>query len=363
MKIILHIGLHKTATKFFQHNLFPKLDKEKFLYNPPSLDQLLIDYLKAEEIDKIKVLDFLKKETNSIIQKYPKKTILLSREAMSGNLFSAYKYWEETTRLLKIAFPEAKIIIFLRNQVDWLISCYRESIHEHHYQRAESFFCYDEKLKKFLNPKSSKNANGYANLNPLRLDYSEMLQYLFSLFGRESVNVFFFENFKNNSNLVVRKILDIVGSEHFDPKEFKGIPNRGYSAQAIEFSILRAEFLKKNGLTHKLHRPIYFFGKDSIPAGNISLSILEKKKYWGNNFLRDNEEVRSPNYPELSIEEKKDFEKSWRHIVKNLIDRADYIDWDFLGEMRPLLESHYKDLNQKLLRLFEPSDIPNVYFK
>ena len=111
MKIILHIGLHKTATKFFQHNLFPKLDKEKFLYNPPILDQLLLDYLKAEEIDKIKVLDFLKKETNSIIQKFPKKTILLSREAMSGNLFSSYKYWEETTRLLKIAFPQAKIII------------------------------------------------------------------------------------------------------------------------------------------------------------------------------------------------------------------------------------------------------------
>ena len=41
----------------------------------------------------------------------------------------------------------------------------------------------------------------------------------------------------------------------------------------------------------------YSFGPESIPAGFEDLSILPKQKYWHSGFLRDNEELRTTNYP------------------------------------------------------------------
>ena len=133
-KIFLHIGLHKTATKYFQHYVFPILPKDKYLYNPEKLSQYLIDYLKADKKDKNEILEIFNKEKKELLKNNPHKKIVISREIMSGNLFAAYNTWEENTESLKNLFPEAHIIISLRYQPDWLLSCYRESLHEHHYQ-------------------------------------------------------------------------------------------------------------------------------------------------------------------------------------------------------------------------------------
>ena len=89
MEIILHIGLHKTATKFYQHNVFPFLDKEKYLYNPPKLTQYLMDYIKADKDEKDMVFKAFKKEKEVSISEG--KKVIISREIMSGDLFSAYE--------------------------------------------------------------------------------------------------------------------------------------------------------------------------------------------------------------------------------------------------------------------------------
>ena len=73
-----------------------------------------------------------------------------------------------------------------------------------------------------------------------------------------------------------------------------------------------------------MHRPIFFYGKESIPSGKQELSILDREKYWGSHFLRDTEEVRSLNYPHLSDTEKEHYESSWRFIVKMILDKNRY---------------------------------------
>lgn len=360
-QVYLHIGLHKTATKYYQHHVFPYLDEENFVYNPERLTQYLMDVLKADEMDQNKIIESFHKERDRILNEFSDKKILISREIMSGDLFSAYRYWEENVELLYQCFPNAKILISLRYQPSWLVSCYRESLHEHHYQSIDKFLNYNHRSKTFEKPDSKKNAEGYAQLYALNLDYGRMLDVLYQKFGKDNIHLWFFEKFKENRPKVTQVILEFLESGEVDPKPLQKIPNRGFSALAVHLSIIRAKVFKRLGLNSLVHRPIFFFGKSSIPAGNIETSILDKDKYWGPQFKRDNEEVRSPNYPNLTIGEKIRREFSWRHFIKERFDRVYYYDWDLLGALRSPLENKYNQINFKLTDHFEKQEIPDKY--
>ena len=127
----------------------------------------------------------------------------------------------------------------------------------------------------------------------------------------------------------------------------------------IEISLRRAEvyeiWFKKNCID------LFFLRKESIPSGKQELSILDREKYWGSHFLRDNEEVRSLNYPHLSDTEKEHYESSWRFIVKMILDKNRYIDWDLLHLLRTPLDSFYKELNNNLLKYFNKDEVPQCY--
>ncbi|QTN38494.1 hypothetical protein HZ996_04810 [Cryomorphaceae bacterium] len=356
---IVHIGLHKTGTKYLQHHLFPKLDVEGFNYNPEPFTQYAMDYIKAEASDRPLVLKAIIREREELKKDNRKK--LISKEIMCGDLFSAYRNWKENVKGLKDVFGECKIIVSLRFQPNWLISCYRESVHEHHYQPIEKFLAYDSESDEFLRDVSPRNNLGFAQLDALRLDYEKMLSELYQTFDRENVFVYFFEDFKRDRTAVIERILDFIGSGAVEPKPISGIPNRGYSAASIERSIERYKELRHSDKAGMIHRPIFFHGKNSIPAGNIELSVLDKDKYWGPQFLRDNEEVRSPNYPNLSDKERTDLENSWRYQVKNVFDKEKYTDWDLLGDLREPLEDYYTDLNAKLKNVIDGS-VPEIYF-
>ena len=61
----LHIGLHKTGTKFFQHKVFPNLPNT-FCYNPDKLTQLICDLMKADDIDFFEVKAAIENLTRNI---------------------------------------------------------------------------------------------------------------------------------------------------------------------------------------------------------------------------------------------------------------------------------------------------------
>lgn len=357
----IHLGLHKTATKYFQHFYFPNFPEDKVLYNPYPLQQYMMDYVKAEEADRPSVLEAFNKEKENLAKTHPDKKIVISREIMAGNLFNAYREWQLSTQLVKDLFPEAKIFLSLRYQIEWLISCYRESIHEHHYQPISDFLNYDKKSGKFLIPESDVNSDGFANLYALNLDFTKMIDRLYGLFGKENVFVFFYEDFKKDKNAILRKVEQIIDLPEIKPKASQGIPNRGYSRLAINLSIMRSKLLKSVGLKGFVHRPIFFYGKNSIPAGAQHISILDQDKYWGEYFLRDNEELRSKNYPDLSSGEKIRREFTWRYFIKNRFDKVLYKDGDLLGELRSKLEDEYKVINKDLVKIFDENNIPQKY--
>ena len=66
MKIFLHIGLHKTGTKFLQYKVFKNIKNKNFLYNPKYLTQLIIDLMKSNKKDSSKVNDYIIKELKDL---------------------------------------------------------------------------------------------------------------------------------------------------------------------------------------------------------------------------------------------------------------------------------------------------------
>ena len=339
MKDFLHVGTHKTGTKFLQHKVFKFLPKNEFIYNPEKLTQLICDLLKADQEDLESIRTEIIKE-KKILKKSTIQKVLISKEIMSGDLFSGYNSFKETITRLHSVFKGVEILLFFRYQVDWIISCYRESVHEHHYQFIDEFL-------KINNDKAKKQDNNFVKLKYENLDYLKILKFYNKKFQSKNVHVFFYEDFKENITMVLNRVSNILLSKHkLYVSDIKSLPNRGYSAFSIYFSILRYRFLKKLGLEKLLiHRPIYFFGKKSIPAGVMNLSVLCKKKYWGEKFYRDNEEIRSANYPKLTFKEKLKYCFSFRYFIKNILDKIFYIDWDILKGNRKELEEYFYKKN------------------
>jgi len=338
----LHTGLHKTGTKFFQHKVFPNLPKQEFNYNPAKLCQYICDLMKAEEADVSNVLKAIGEEKQRLESEECNK-VLISREIMSGDLFSFYEGYEERYARLHAAFPEATVIMSLRYQVDWIVSCYRETVHEHHYQTIGQFLSFEKGDEKFVKADYRK------------LDWAGIVACLNKLYKKSQLKFFFYEDFKSNKYSMVDKISEILGASLIPVTEDNdAVPNRGYSALAVKASILRHDVLKFVRLEGSLtHRPIRFFGKDSIPAGFESLSVLPEDKYWHDGFLRDNEEVRSKNYPDnLGFIEKLQLKFSWRNIIKEGVDKVTYKDWDMLAKYRKELNEYYQKRNKVLVKDF-----------
>lgn len=347
-KFFLHMGLHKTGTKFFQHKVFVNLNNEDYFYNPPKLTQLLCDLMKANDEDLLLVLEAIISEKKKLTDEG--RDVVLSREIVCGDLFSFYKDKRRTISRLYKALPEAKIILFRRYQVDWIVSCYRETIHEHHYQSIQEFLS--------LKPGNSDfQHNKYQNL-----DINGYINIVRETFGEESVHVLFYEDFRKNKFQSVKDVAQILGLNNLEVvKDSDGRPNRGYSAFSIQLSILRFKFFNALGLKNFfVHRPINFFGEKGIPAGFQKLSVLPSSKYWHNGFLRDNEEIRSDNWPNLSFKERFKLNFSWRRIVKNGIDKLFYWDWDLLGtDLRREMDHFFQQENRKHL----DSSAPKKYFE
>nr|WP_321260218.1 hypothetical protein [uncultured Pseudodesulfovibrio sp.] len=334
MKYYLHVGLHKTATKFYQHSVFPHLPEEKYTYNPGLLTQLMADLLKASSGDVSLVLDAIAEEKQRLEK--VGRDVVISREVMSGDLFSFYRDHTETISRLGKAFDDAEILLAFRYQPEWIISCYRESVHEHHYQSLANFIS------------QSVTDDGFAHADYRIFDYTSILKTYCETFGKEHVHVSFFESFCEDQPQAIRDVCTILGLEKpLIIQRSSSIPNRGYSALAISLSIWRYKTLKALGL-HKrcVHRPIFFFGKKGIPAGFKNLSVLPDEPYWGQRFLRDNEEVRSDSYPNVGFWEKVQMALSWRSLMKQGVDKITYVDSDLLKEQRAEIEVYFQEKNK-----------------
>ena len=187
-EIIIHVGTHKAASTYLQQSVFPylkdvyffRLNNEKGTPNPLYiLNDLIMQSVFEKKSESICLdnIDEIKNQIYSFINSIKESKILISSEAL----------WQKSslTKILKELFPNAKILLIIREQISWL----------------ESYYNYYIKLGDHAELEEEILRNKAFNFNLL-----EIYQHYVDNFGKENILVLPYEQIKEDE----RKFLDTL---------------------------------------------------------------------------------------------------------------------------------------------------------
>lgn len=203
-KLLIHIGYHKTGTTWLQNELFVK-DSPYFVSlskNPKRQSTLVRDFiygsddylLNSFDLNEDTVLKRLKEITDTL--DINNKIPVFSSERLSGNPHSSGFDAKIIADRLKHFFPNAKILIVIREQRSWILSAYFQylSVGGNH------------NLHKYLTAKYDKKRPFFS---PHHIAYHHLIEYYQYIFRTENVLVLPYETFNNDKALFFNKL------EHF----------------------------------------------------------------------------------------------------------------------------------------------------
>lgn len=229
VELYIHLGLHRTGTTFLQHKVFPRLNDIMFF----------------------KELTF-----KTLICKSRKN--LVSNEDLSGTPFNPNSNPNDrfmiADNIFKV-YPEAKIILGLREKNSWMKSLYNQ----------------------YLKIGGTSSFNQFKNeeFNKKYLDFNQYVEFLKDTF--DDVFIYHFEDLKQNNERVVK---DLCSFLHVNVPSYK---NRRYNTSWSFFQKRLALII--NNLWSIYNLPYHIQLKPTIPRMIVDLSSprfvisqIEKKK-------------------------------------------------------------------------------------
>ena len=226
-RTIIHIGMPRTASTFLQQQLFPKVEGftfygvdtchysdafQKLLYQDDSL-------FKASEFEKT-------------AEKILSGNAILSNELFVGqSLYLNATNRSRTARRLQRFFPEAEILLLLRNQVDLLQSLYAIGIYGGYTCSPEEFIRFSDESSTVENPRyptfaQAENTESYL--------YSPLLALYQSLFTK--VHGFLFEDFKADPPAFAERLCTKLKVAKVEMAPSPEKVNRSLSARQIKYT-------------------------------------------------------------------------------------------------------------------------------
>lgn len=183
--LLIHIGYHKTASTWLQKTVFKP---ENGFFQPFELHELY------ENVVLPNALSFecwrVQGELETRLSSAPEGVLIpvLSHERLSGDPYAGSRDSKEIGNRLHSSFPNAKVLIVVREQFELISSLYKTYIV--HGGKA--------KLEDFIRPKSRQ-----ANLNEWfdfkTYCYDKLIEHYIGLFGRDNVLVVAYEDLKNDN--------------------------------------------------------------------------------------------------------------------------------------------------------------------
>jgi hypothetical protein len=194
-EVILHIGMHKTASTWLQSYYFNMFEGAELIPNkmPPWKTECLKYLIKTRELDydPAVTLRFIDNEFHE------KNKIILSSERLSGHPASGIEEGIQLCRKLYKTFPHAKVVVVIRNQVDIIDSIYRQLVREGIKDSVENFLDNDWWKTSYFDLQNYK--------------YSSLILAYYKRFGEENVKVMFYEDFRKNKGEFVNELNDFFG--------------------------------------------------------------------------------------------------------------------------------------------------------
>jgi hypothetical protein len=190
--MLIHIGYHKTGTTWLQNKFFPSHPEFAPAINPASVWHSLIEP---------NALAFDPDECRSILSggiSADPRVDVISAERLSGNPHSGGYDSKQTADRLYQIFPDAKVLIVLREQTAMLNSLYRQ------YVRMGGM-C---PLADYLSPIRDGRMPLFRHEH---LQYHRLVHHYQQLFGKDKVCILPYELLCQDSDVFAAKICKIAG--------------------------------------------------------------------------------------------------------------------------------------------------------
>ena len=302
-KILIHIGYHKSGSTFLQQDVFPNLPVQ-FLF-------LSYDHFNALEPESYFDADaFRKKITQDIKEKYQQikyETTILSHEQLSGapngsDIINPFVIAHN----LKKAFPQAKILIIIRNQFAYIESIYtfRVAIKGAEYRTFKRYIAEEGKVGLFKH-----------------IEYHQLIEYYVKLFGIKQILVLPLEYLKADPNSFLNQITEFINLP--EKINFSKVPKRNVSTKLV---YILAIWRPINFVFHHSLLAIRFlFAENHIdidefmshkPVKRVRFAYYNVKRFSTrimNKLLKGTKRIYAKENPEYH-QLKKRFEKSNDHL-------------------------------------------------
>jgi hypothetical protein len=196
--ILVHIGYHRTATKWLRGVVFE---------NPSTGFSLVGKDLADQAVKRLFIerpLDFdavgLRGAFDPLLANAEAAGLIpvLSTPSLSGHPFSGGRDSKEIADRLKQVFPEARVLIVIREQRSMIVSTYKQ------YVKAGGACT----LSRFLDPPPKWRIPAF---DFGHFEYDRLIRYYRSLYGREAVLALPYEQFVEDRRAFVQSIAELAG--------------------------------------------------------------------------------------------------------------------------------------------------------
>lgn len=182
-RAIIHIGYHKTATTWFQEHFYPAVKNARYIPRDVVRAALLEDT--AFQFDPAKARQKLGAA--------PGETVAICEEGLSGYLHHGGLLGylsKEVAHRIKAVFPDARIVIVVRNQPSIIAASYQQYVKGGGTHSLRRYLFGEQYLR---------GARGEITKCPRftfdHFDYAPLVAHYQSVFGKENVHVFAYEAF------------------------------------------------------------------------------------------------------------------------------------------------------------------------
>ncbi|MCK5666181.1 MAG: sulfotransferase, partial [Thiotrichaceae bacterium] len=219
MEPLIHVGFPKALSSWMQVNLFKPENGFKQVMKPFQIQPVIINptcfKYRADEV--YASLDMKISESKDLNNKVP----VITSEALSGNLFCGGYNAKELADRVVTAFPDARILIIVREQKSMIRALYNTQI----------LWGLPHSIERMLVPvvpsMSSQFSHDY-------LRYDEIVNYYMSQLGKDRVLVLPYELFQQAPDKFIASIYEFSGAHEmwservnqlpFEKRINKGVP-------------------------------------------------------------------------------------------------------------------------------------------
>jgi len=264
---IIHVGLHKTASSWFQACFYPFVTSHRWIDRLAVRRALLTAAFGFDSAAARRALGLDDQSLPYLICDED-----LSGVLHNGGLISGFLARRLAERLHMMA-PEARIVIFVREPVSFAAACYQQYVREGGTGSPRRYLFPEQyrhlsKVRPFKTPR----------FEAAQLDATGLIAHYDSLFGRENVHVFAYEQFALDSTGFLTRFkpeLDILGGP-----DRAGLPvNASYRYGLLPIARVLNLFTERSVADKRviLHIPYWYAARKYLLAGFNRLALFGKR--------------------------------------------------------------------------------------